>query len=257
MESRIRHLTFVTTVLGNGADTSRSMELSGQTAKPNLETSKSMRNPLLKQKVERETLSQKNKVEILFQRVRWRTREGTWTTHTLTLTHTMEIIHRLSFILSFYIAFLFIFGICYRFHGFSSAQWEQTHFKCSLDTWLTWLEWPASLICPKLTVLCPRNLSSPIRRKPQGERSLWVGDKSSPPPQYGSHCFGLREGLVPFMFLAQKPLFQSHRIPFDKRESLIWKGLAKTKWGLNKGQDPGNLLHLPRSSPWGLPWVLK
>lgn len=107
-------------------------------------------------------------------------------------------------------------------------------------------------LCPKLTVLCPRNPSSPIRRKPQGERPLWVGDKTSPPPQYGSHCFGLREGLVPFMFLAQKLLFQSHRIPFDKRESLIWKGLAKTKWRL-KGQDPGNLLHLPRSSPWGLP----
>lgn len=65
---------------------------------------------------------------------------------------------------------------------------------------------------------------------------MWAGDKSSPPPQYGSHRFELGEGLVPFRFLAQKPLFQSHRIPFDKRQSLIWKGLAKTKWGLNKGQ---------------------
>lgn len=86
---------------------------------------------------------------------------------------------------------------------------------------------------------------------------MWAGDKSSPPPQYGSHHFGLGEGLVPFRFLAQEPLFQSHRIPFDKRQSLIWKGLAKTKQGLNKGQNPGNLpqsLGAPLSSQVGQPW---
>lgn len=143
MESRIQHLTFVTTVLGNGADTRRSMELDGQSAKPNLETSKSMRNPLLRQKVERETLSQRNKVEILFQRVRWRTSEGTWTTHTLALTHTMEIIlGYLSFYLFILLSFLFLatvkgFMVSAQLSGnrpIPSALWIHVGY------WLAWLE---------------------------------------------------------------------------------------------------------------------
>lgn len=142
-ESRIQHLTFVTTVLGNGADTRRSMELGGQSAKPNLETSKSMRNPLLRQKVERETLSQRNKVEILFQRVRWRTSEGPGL-HTHLHSHTpwRLFISYLSFYLFILLSFLFLatvkgFMVSAQLSGnrpIPSALWIHVGY------WLAWLE---------------------------------------------------------------------------------------------------------------------